>query len=66
MPEATAKPGQRVRVRMPHATSRLMRQEAAARVLMDVASQLRFRLTLENGTVAETADGVVIKPLPDS
>lgn len=62
MPAATAKPGMRLRVTLPRGGGRLMRKEAAVRVLLDVARQLRFRINLEGGDAAETIDGVRLKP----
>lgn len=62
MPDATAKPGKRVRVALPRGGGRLMRKEAAIRVLLDVARQMRFRLELQDGDTSSTADGVRIKP----
>lgn len=65
MPAATAQPGKRVRVSLPRGGGRLMRKEAAVRVLLDVARQLRFTVNLEGGDAAETGDGVRLKPPAD-
>lgn len=62
MPAATAKPGKRVRVSLPRGGGRLMRKEAAVRVLLDVARQMRFRIQMDGGDASETGDGVRLKP----
>lgn len=62
MPAGTATPGKRLRVVLPRGRGRLMPKEAAVRVLLDVARQLRFRVTLEGGDASETGEGVRLKP----
>lgn len=62
MAAITLQPAKRVRVALPRGGGRLMRKEAAVRILLDVARQLRFRLTLEAGDAATTTDGARVKP----
>jgi hypothetical protein len=63
MPAATAKPGARLRVTLPRGGGRLMRKEAAVRVLLEVARQLSLRISLESAAAeAGTSDGMRLKP----
>lgn len=62
MLSGTAKPGTRVRVILPRGGGRLMRKEAATRLLLDVARQLRFKIELQGGDATEMPDGARLKP----
>lgn len=57
MATGTAKPARRVRVHLPRGGGRLMRKEAAVRCLLDVARQMRVRISIDGGSIEETLDG---------
>jgi hypothetical protein len=62
MAESAAHPGRRLRVTMPRGGGRLMRKEAAVRLLLDLARQMRFRLTVDGGPGAgDSAEGAEIR-----